>query len=98
MPTSGGVFWGLSPAVSWSVAERRAPLEILEGLSTLFSAGWKARSTRRSGNGAPVPTVGVIDFPGDCPRCILVISPGGSVAERRTPLGSAADLPRRGGF
>jgi hypothetical protein len=71
MPTSGGVFGGLSPSVSWSVAERRTPLEhrggifrgILEGLSPLFSAGWKARSTRRSGNGAPVPTVGVIDFP-----------------------------------
>ncbi len=63
MPTSGGVFGGLSPAVSWSVAERRAPLEILEGLSPLFSAGWEARSTRRSGNGAPLPTVGVIDFP-----------------------------------
>ena len=67
MPTSGGVFGGLSPAVSWSVAERRAPLELLEGLFPLFSAGWKARSTRRSGNGAPLSTVGVIDFPGACP-------------------------------
>ena len=34
------------------------------GTVPAFSAGWKARNTRRSGNGAPVSTVGVIDFQG----------------------------------